>query len=153
MRALLGCIFLLAFPALNADEPQAPPAQLPAPPQSPPAQPPPPAPANTLKPADRAEATPKGQLKNPYTDDNAAIVEAGHKLYMRYGCNGCHGGNGGGGVCPPLINDPWGDGGGERPPFPRGCPRPRGSSGKGPNPPCPGERCPPRPPQGPVHAA
>ena len=107
MRALLGCIFLLAFPALNADEPQAPPAQLPAPPQSPPAQPPPPAPANTLKPADRVEATPKGQLKNPYTDDNAAIVEAGHKLYMRYGCNGCHGGNGGGGICPPLINDAW----------------------------------------------
>jgi len=97
MRALLGCIFLLAFPALNADEPKAPPAQPPAPPQSPPAQPPPPAPANTLKPADRVEATPKGQLKNPYTDDNAAIVEAGHKLYMRYGCNGCHGGNGGGG--------------------------------------------------------
>src|SRR5204863_5928184 len=115
MRALLGCIFLLAFPALNADEPkaqppappQSPPAQPPAPPQSPPAQPPPPAPANTLKPADRVEATPKGQLKNPYTDDNAAIVEAGHKLYMRYGCNGCHGGNGGGGICPPLVNDAW----------------------------------------------
>src|SRR2546429_3611706 len=123
MRALLGCIFLLAFPALNADEPQAPPAQLPAPPQSPPAQPPPPAPANTLKPADRVEATPKGQLKNPYTDDNAAIVEAGHKLYMRYGCNGCHGGNGGGGICPPLINDAWGYGGGGGTPLPAGSAR------------------------------
>ena len=53
MRALLGCILLLALPALNADEPKAPPAQPPPPPQSPPAQPPPPAPANTMKPADR----------------------------------------------------------------------------------------------------
>jgi mono/diheme cytochrome c family protein len=91
--ALLSCFFLLAIPALGADQPKAPPAA--------------PAPANAMKPADRVEATPKGKLKNPYTDDKAAIVDAGHKLYMRYGCNGCHGGNGGGGICPPVINDVW----------------------------------------------
>jgi len=98
-RLLLSCMVLLAVPALSADEPKT------QPPEPPAAAPP--APANAMKPADRVEATPKGQLKNPYTDDNAAIVEAGHKLYMRYGCNGCHGGNGGGGICPPLINDVW----------------------------------------------
>lgn len=101
--ALLSCFFLLAIPALSADEPKTPPVV--APPAAQPAAPP--APANAMKPADRVEATPKGQLKNPYTDDNAAIVEAGHKLYTGYGCNGCHGGNGGGGICPPLINDTW----------------------------------------------
>ena len=90
---------LLAIPVVSADEPKAQPA---APPAAAP-----PAPANAVKPADRVEATPKGHLKNPYTDDNAAIVEAGYKLYMRYGCNGCHGGNGGGGMCPPLSNDVW----------------------------------------------
>jgi mono/diheme cytochrome c family protein len=97
--ALLSCCFLLAIPALGADEPKAPPPA--APPTAPPA------PANTMKPADLVEATPKGQLKNPYTDENAAIVEAGRALYMRYGCNGCHGGTGGGGMCPPLTNDIW----------------------------------------------
>ena len=96
---LLSCLVLLAVPVLSADEPKT------QPPEPPAAAPP--APANAMKPADRVEATPKGQLKNPYTDDNAAIVEAGRKLYMRYGCNGCHGGNGGGGICPPLINDVW----------------------------------------------
>src|SRR2546429_3507139 len=83
MRALLGCIFLLAFPALNADEPQAPPAQLPAPPQSPPAQPPPPAPANTLKPADRVEATPKGQLKNPRSEEQTSELQSRLHLVCR----------------------------------------------------------------------
>lgn len=58
-------------------------------------------------PLDRIKATPKGELKNPYTDDNAEIVAAGQKLYMRAGCNGCHGGGGGGGMCPPLSNDTW----------------------------------------------
>jgi len=90
---------LLAIPVVSADEPKA------QPPEPPAAAPP--APANAMKPADRVEATSKGQLKNPYTDSNAAIVEAGYKLYMRYGCNGCHGGNGGGGMCPPLTNDVW----------------------------------------------
>jgi mono/diheme cytochrome c family protein len=104
--ALLSCFFLLGIPALSADEPKTPPkAPSAAPSVTPPAAPP--APADGMKPADRVEATPKGRLKNPYSDDNAAIVEAGHKLYMGYGCNGCHGGNGGGGICPPLINDTW----------------------------------------------
>jgi mono/diheme cytochrome c family protein len=53
------------------------------------------------------ESTPKGKLKNPYTDDNAAIVAAGKAIYFHSGCNGCHGGGGGGGMCPPLTNDIW----------------------------------------------
>jgi mono/diheme cytochrome c family protein len=57
--------------------------------------------------AQRVESTPKGQLKNPYKDDNADAVEAGRKIYFSSGCNGCHGGNGGGGMCPPLTNDTW----------------------------------------------
>jgi mono/diheme cytochrome c family protein len=55
----------------------------------------------------RVDGTPKGQLKNPYKDDNAAIVAAGKDLYFHSGCNGCHGGGGGGGMCPPLTNDTW----------------------------------------------
>ena len=55
----------------------------------------------------RADATPKGQLKNPYSDTDAAVVAAGQKLYMSYGCSGCHGGTGGGGMCPALTNDVW----------------------------------------------
>jgi mono/diheme cytochrome c family protein len=53
------------------------------------------------------EKAPKGSLKNPYTDDNAAIVAAGKDVYFHSGCNGCHGGGGGGGMCPPLTNDTW----------------------------------------------
>jgi mono/diheme cytochrome c family protein len=53
------------------------------------------------------ESTPKGKLKNPYTDDNEAIVAAGKDVYFHFGCNGCHGGGGGGGMCPPLTNDIW----------------------------------------------
>jgi hypothetical protein len=53
------------------------------------------------------DSTPKGKLKNPYTDDNAAIVAAGKDVYFHSGCNGCHGGGGGGGMCPPLTNDIW----------------------------------------------
>jgi mono/diheme cytochrome c family protein len=66
-----------------------------------------PAAAGSMPPAKRADSTPQGKLKNPYADDNAAIVAAGSKLYFHYGCNGCHGGNGGGGICPPLTNDVW----------------------------------------------
>ena len=54
-----------------------------------------------------ADATAKGKLKNPYTDDNPAAVAAGKDLYFHSGCNGCHGGGGGGGMCPPLTNDIW----------------------------------------------
>jgi mono/diheme cytochrome c family protein len=65
------------------------------------------APAGTMPAVDRVNATPKGQLKNPYQDDNAEAVEAGRKAYFGAGCNGCHGGNGGGGMCPALTNDTW----------------------------------------------
>ncbi len=52
-------------------------------------------------------STPKGELKNPYNADIAAIAEEGHHRYLSAGCNGCHGGGGGGGMCPPLTNDTW----------------------------------------------
>ena len=60
-----------------------------------------------MTPVQRADATPQGQLKNPYQDTDAAVVAAGQQLYLNYGCNGCHGGTGGGGMCPPLTNDIW----------------------------------------------
>lgn len=60
-----------------------------------------------MPPLDRVKATPKGGLKNPYTDADADIVAQGQKIYMKTGCNGCHGGGGGGGMCPPLSNDTW----------------------------------------------
>ena len=66
-----------------------------------------PAPARaTMSPSDRVASTPKGQLKNPYTDF-AGMTDEGHKIFMGAGCNGCHGGGGGGGMCPPLTNDVW----------------------------------------------
>jgi mono/diheme cytochrome c family protein len=65
------------------------------------------APGTTITPAARADATPKGQLKNPYSDTDAAVVASGQQLYFKSGCNGCHGGSGGGGMCPPLTNDIW----------------------------------------------
>jgi mono/diheme cytochrome c family protein len=61
----------------------------------------------TMTPVQRADSTPQGQLKNPYTDSDQAVVAAGQQLYLNYGCNGCHGGTGGGGMCPPLTNDVW----------------------------------------------
>jgi mono/diheme cytochrome c family protein len=60
-----------------------------------------------MTPMERVNSTPKGQLKNPYKDDDADIVDAGSANYSRYGCNGCHGGTAGGGICPPLTNDTW----------------------------------------------
>jgi len=60
-----------------------------------------------IKPPALVNATPKGQLHNPYKDTQAKIVAQGRKLFLSYGCNGCHGGGGGGGMCPPLINDVW----------------------------------------------
>jgi mono/diheme cytochrome c family protein len=58
-------------------------------------------------PAELVASTPKGELKNPYDDNIAAIAEEGHHRYLSAGCNGCHGGGGGGGMCPPLTNDTW----------------------------------------------
>ena len=65
-------------------------------------------------PAELVASTPKGELKNPYNDDIAAIAEEGHHRYLSAGCNGCHGGGGGGGMCPPLTNDTWVYGAGRR---------------------------------------
>jgi len=59
-----------------------------------------------MTPLDRVAATPKGELKNPYTDYVSAAAD-GHKKYFSAGCNGCHGGGGGGGICPPLTNSVW----------------------------------------------
>jgi mono/diheme cytochrome c family protein len=56
---------------------------------------------------DLIKITPKGKLKNPYSDSQADVVEQGRQLLLSYGCSGCHGGGGGGGMCPPLINDVW----------------------------------------------
>ena len=58
-------------------------------------------------PRDLVASTPKGQLKNPYNADIAAIAEEAHHRYLSAGCNGCHGGGGGGGMCPSLTNDTW----------------------------------------------
>jgi mono/diheme cytochrome c family protein len=66
-----------------------------------------PATGGTMTPIERSDSAPQGTLKNPYKDTDAAVVEAGGKLYLNYGCNGCHGGTGGGGMCPPLTNDVW----------------------------------------------
>lgn len=71
------------------------------------AAPPAAAAGSTTPPLDRVKSAPKGTLKNPYSDTDAAIVEEGRKTYMKSGCNGCHGGGGGGGMCPPLTNDTW----------------------------------------------
>ena len=65
------------------------------------------APGNAMSPVQRADTTPKGSLKNPYSDTDAAVVQSGQKLYMSYACSGCHGGTGGGGMCPALTNDIW----------------------------------------------
>ncbi len=105
------CLVMGAVSA--ADSAAAPPAGAPPTPESDPgysaAHPVAPAAAvaSSKQPGEVVEATPKGQLKNPYKDDDAAVVEAGRKAYFRAGCNGCHGGNGGGGMCPPLTNDTW----------------------------------------------
>lgn len=61
----------------------------------------------TMTPVQRADSTPKGKLKNPYSDTDAAVVAQGNRLFMNYACSGCHGGTGGGGMCPPVTNDIW----------------------------------------------
>ena len=58
-------------------------------------------------PLELVKSTPKGELKNPYNADIAAIAEEGHHRYLSAGCNGCHGGGGGGGIGPLLTNDVW----------------------------------------------
>ena len=100
---VFGCLSLLAFSAVSADQSAAMKSSAAAPAAAAPAG----APAGAMTPVQRVNTTPKGELKNPYKDDDATAVEAGRKAYFRAGCNGCHGGNGGGGMCPPLTNDTW----------------------------------------------
>lgn len=57
-----------------------------------------------VSPAELVKSTPKGELKNPYTDNEEAIT-AGKSLYFSNSCNGCHGGSAGGGMCPPISNE------------------------------------------------
>ena len=102
-RGLFGgtlalCVYALAASLLYAQQPAA--GGQPGAQASPPG-------GKTMTAVERADATPKGQLKNPYSDSDAAVVESGKQLYFGSGCNGCHGGNGGGGMCPPLTNDVW----------------------------------------------
>jgi mono/diheme cytochrome c family protein len=63
--------------------------------------------AKTMTPVQLANSTPKGKLKDPYSEKNAAIVAAGKQLYEGTACSGCHGGGGGGDMCPPLTNGVW----------------------------------------------
>jgi mono/diheme cytochrome c family protein len=63
--------------------------------------------ASTSSPMETAKSAEKGALKNPYSTDDAEVVEEGHEIYMAAGCNGCHGGTGGGGMGPPLTNPVW----------------------------------------------
>jgi len=67
----------------------------------------PPSSGKTMTPVERADSIPQGQLKNPYSDSDAAIVASGKNLYFNYACSGCHGGAGGGGMCPPLTDGVW----------------------------------------------
>jgi mono/diheme cytochrome c family protein len=92
-RTLILCLCVAAAALLHAQQPPAAASAAAA--------------GATLTPVARADAAPKGSLKNPYTDSDATVVASGSKLYQSYGCNGCHGGNGGGGMCPPLTNDIW----------------------------------------------
>lgn len=61
----------------------------------------------TLKPIERADATPAGKLKNPYKVSDQTIVKSGQALFVSAACSGCHGGTGGGGICPPLTDGVW----------------------------------------------
>ncbi len=63
--------------------------------------------AKPVKPVERADSTPAGKLKNPYTVDNKAVVASGAALFVSAACSGCHGGSGGGGICPPLTDGVW----------------------------------------------
>jgi mono/diheme cytochrome c family protein len=61
----------------------------------------------TMTPVQRADSAPKGTLKNPYQDTDAAAVKAGQGLWFSAACSGCHGGGGGGGMCPPVTDGVW----------------------------------------------
>ena len=93
-KSAVTVLVTLALAALliYARQPPAAAAQA-APPAAPPASAP--AAGASQTPMQVADAAPKGTLKNPYSDTDQAVVTAGGKLYMNFGCNGCHGGTGG----------------------------------------------------------
>jgi mono/diheme cytochrome c family protein len=62
--------------------------------------------ADEMTPLQRAASTPRGQLKNPYTDF-MRVADDGQRIYRSLDCNGCHGGGGGGGMAAPLTNPVW----------------------------------------------
>jgi mono/diheme cytochrome c family protein len=62
--------------------------------------------SETLTPWQRVASTPKGELKNPFSDFGS-VAKEGHKLYMSLDCSSCHGGGGGGGMAAPLTNPIW----------------------------------------------
>ena len=62
--------------------------------------------AEAMTPLERVASTPKGQLKNPYTD-YASVADEGHAIYQSHDCSSCHGGGGGGGMAAPLTNPIW----------------------------------------------
>jgi mono/diheme cytochrome c family protein len=97
-KVRVGCLSVLTLIGIAAVGAQ---GQTAAPPAAAPAG------GATMTPQALVDSTPKGKLKNPYKDDDAAAVQAGKDFYFHSGCNGCHGGNGGGGMCPPLTNDIW----------------------------------------------
>ncbi|HUN92789.1 MAG TPA: c-type cytochrome [Burkholderiaceae bacterium] len=92
LRGLLGAAMLLLLAASGPARAQ----------DNPPAD----AGASKMTPAQRAESTPKGELRNPYTGQADKEAE-GRKLFMSYSCSGCHGGTGGGGMCPQVNGDVW----------------------------------------------
>jgi mono/diheme cytochrome c family protein len=98
LTAMVGCALALAAVLLEAEQQGGAAAA---------AAPAPAAAGGTMTPVQRADSAPKGTLKNPYADTDAAAVNAGQQLYMSYACSGCHGGTGGGGMCPPLTNEIW----------------------------------------------
>jgi mono/diheme cytochrome c family protein len=98
---LIVCGAALTSALMYAQAQQPPATASPAPAQAAPAA------GSTMTPVQRADSAPKGSLKNPYNDSDAAIVASGKTLYFNYACSGCHGGAGGGGMCPPLTDGVW----------------------------------------------
>jgi mono/diheme cytochrome c family protein len=98
-KILIVCVVGLASSWIYARSPAAPPKAAPAAAAA--------APAAGETPVQLADSAPKGSLRNPYKDTDAAVVAEGNRLFMNYACSGCHGGTGGGGMCPPVTNDVW----------------------------------------------
>ena len=97
---MIACVAGLAMAVIHAQEQAQTPASASAASASPAA-------GGTMTPIQRADSAPKGSLKNPYQDSDAAAIAAGKTLYFNFACSGCHGGSGGGGMCPPTTDGVW----------------------------------------------